>query len=553
MILMKKIITLALSCLLASAASAQSQPKQSITASFEEFRRGVLDRYQEFRHTVLEHYADFLEGKWHEYEPLEPMTKTETPKPVKVPSVNLSKPSTTPVKMPDPKLADIPKVDIPAPDPAPQPGEPKLPPSPFDTPKAETPPEAIKEIPLTLNVRPDMGAPVLGVSKTPLPVIPPMEEETESTPVEEEDMTGKEVVDFYGMQIAVPMIDFKISESLDKVSDFARHWKTLDEQDAAEKIEEALMPVMDKLGLNDYLKFEFLCAYMDSKFPNSGKSPKMSAVHYMLANLGFNARIAVATKSGDPIILIPAEQKLYAVTYMNLGGENFYVLGGRNANLAGSTLATCDLPKGASSGKKFNMLIDGLNLPRKDRQFDVNHGDMHLSGKVNENLMPVVYRYPQMSTGEYAKCVLDKDLRESLVDQVKQQLGGKDMLKATDELLQFVQSGFQYATDDDFHGFEKPYFLEENLYYPKNDCEDRAIFYTYLLWNALGVENHLLAFPGHESASVSLPGKDVKGTSYSHNGKTFFISDPTYLGSNTGMCMRQFETTPPTIDYVYSK
>lgn len=62
-------------------------------------------------------------------------------------------------------------------------------------------------------------------------------------------------------------------------------------------------------------------------------------------------------------------------------------------------------------------------------------------------------------------------------------------------LLQFVQSGFSYATDDAFHGFEKPYFLEENLFYPKNDCEDRAIFYTYLLWNALGVENQLLCFP----------------------------------------------------------
>lgn len=549
---MKKFISLTILSVISSAAFAQSPANNGFTSSFEEFRRGVHDRYQEFRRTVLDHYADFLEGKWHEYEPLEPLSKKEAPKPVKLPDVNLSKPASSPVRLPEPKLAEIPQVSIPQPDPDPKPGEPTIPPSPFDTPKPITPPEAKQEIPLTLNVKPDLGTPLLAKSKTPLPVIPPIEEQPEEN-VTEEDLTGKELVDFYGLSVAVPKIDFQINRNLEKVSDFARHWKILDDQDVAKNIEESIIPVTDKLGLNDYLKFEFLCAYMDSKFPEASSSPKMSAVHYIIANLGFNARIAVTTKTGEPIILIPTDQKLYGVTYMTLGGENFYILGGRNANIAGSTLATCDLPKGASAGKKFNMLIDGLNLPRKERAFSIDHGDIHLTGKVNENLMPVVYRYPQMATGEYAKCVLDKDLRESLVEQVKSQLGNQDALKATNDLLQFVQAGFEYATDDDFHGFEKPYFLEENLYYPKNDCEDRAIFYTYLLWNALGVENHLLAFPGHESASVSLPGKDLKGTSYNHGGKTFFISDPTYLGSSTGMCMRQYETTSPTIDYIYAK
>ncbi len=176
-----------------------------------------------------------------------------------------------------------------------------------------------------------------------------------------------------------------------------------------------------------------------------------------------------------------------------------------------------------------------------------------MTGTLNENIMPIVYKYPQMDTEGFAVSVLDKDLRDNLVNQLKNQLADKDKLTATNELLRFMQFGFDYATDDEFHGFEKPYFLEENLYYPKNDCEDRAIFYTYMLWNALGVENQLLAFPGHESASVTIPGASVSGTSYNHEGKTYYISDPTYVGSTTGQCMRQFETTPPTIDYSYSR
>lgn len=550
-----------------------SQAPAQAPASFEEFRQGILNDFQEFRNTILAHYADFLEGTWHEYEPLEPLTKNDVPKPAKMPDITLNKPSVGTVTLPTPNIAPLPGQAQPSladqlGDKA-RPGQsapvttPNLPDSPapikspFDKPKTEIPPEAKSEVPLSLGVKPDLGAPILAV--VPNMVAPQVPEEPEiaeepetpAAPAQEESREGKEVVNFYGMDILVPQVDFNISRSLDKVSDFARHWKTLDEQEVAERVQEAVMPVVEKLGLNDYLTYEFLCAYMDSKFPDCGISPRMSAVHYMLANLGYNARIAVATKTGDPIILIPAEQTLYAVTYMQLGGQKFYVLGGRNVNLAGSSLATCDLPKGASSGKKFNMIVNELNLPVKERKFDVNYGGLHLSGTMNENMMPLVYRYPQMETSDYAISTLDPTLRRNLVAQVKEQLGGKESLEATNKLLDFVQNGFQYATDDEFHGFEKPYFLEENFYYPKNDCEDRSIIYTYLLWNALGVENQLLAFPGHESASVTIPGVDISGTSYTHDGKRYFISDPTYIGARTGQCMRQFETTSPTIDYTY--
>lgn len=544
---MKKLLIISVLILTTLSGSAQNQSMQA----FEEFRKGIHDKYQDFRKTILDHYADFLEGTWHEYEPLEPLKKQNAPKPTAVPTVSQDKPSDNPAILPSPVIAKIPEVS-PATPPTVKPEHPKVPgqiSSPFDTPKPEIPAEAKKEIPLTLGIKPQLATPILGtVPKLPIPV----EEDTRpELPVVTESREGKDVIMFYGMEILVPKINFTINTSLDKVSDFARHWKILDQQETFDKFKETVLPHIENLGLNDYLTYEFLCAYFDSKFPESGISSKMSGVHYMLANLGFNVRLAVATKTGDPIILIPADQTLYGITYMTLGGEKFYVLGNRNANLAGSSLATCDLPKVASEGKRFNMLINGLNLPRKDRKFELNHGNLHLSGIINENIMPLIYRYPQMETSAYALSTLEPELRKNLISQFKSQLEGKDRLKATDELLQFVQSGFSYATDDDFHGFEKPYFLEENLFYPKNDCEDRSIFYTYFLWNALGVENQLLAFPGHESASVTLPGADIRGTSYEHEGKRYFISDPTYVGSSTGMCMRRYETTTPKIDYTY--
>ncbi|MDE6337706.1 MAG: hypothetical protein K2L34_14165, partial [Muribaculaceae bacterium] len=326
----------------------------------------------------------------------------------------------------------------------------------------------------------------------------------------------------------------------------------MDEQNLAERVGNTIMPKIKQLGLNDYLTYEFLSAYMDSKFPDAGVSPKMSAVHYLLANQGYDVRIAVTTGTGDPVILMPCEQMIYGNSYMTIGGRNYFLMAPPGVNLNGVRLATCDLPKAAKNGKAIDLRIDGLSLPMKERPFKISQGGLTLTGILNENLMPIVYRYPQMDTEGFAVSVLDKNLRKDLIGQIKSQLGNKDKLTATNELLRFMQFGFDYATDAELHGFEKPYFLEENFYYPKNDCEDRAIFYTYMLWNALGVDNQLLAFPGHESASVSIPGASIRGTSYENNGKIYYISDPTYIGSTTGQCMRQYETTSPTIDHTYS-
>lgn len=179
---------------------------------------------------------------------------------------------------------------------------------------------------------------------------------------------------------------------------------------------------------------------------------------------------------------------------------------------------------------------------------------MKIAGEFNRAVIPLLYRYPQMETADYARCNVLPSVRKELVKQLKEQLGGLSKPQAVNKLLTFVQNGFEYSTDEDFHGFEKPYFVEEMLFYPKNDCEDRAIFYTGMLWDALGVPNQLIAYPGHESAAVALPSKPAdcpQATSHTYSGSTLYISDPTYIGSVTGMCIPQYVTTVPKIDYTY--
>lgn len=361
-----------------------------------------------------------------------------------------------------------------------------------------------------------------------------------------------EEFEFYGLPIQVPRVDFSITDKLYSNGDYAAQWRSLQKQEVAERVLPAMKNVASDAGLNDYLLYQLVNFYVDSKFPDADATSRMSTVHYLLAHLGYDARIAT-TGDGTPLLLIPFNQTIYSRTYLMMADKKYYVFEPEGFSLAKSgpqPIMTCRLPEGTDGGKSMDLRLGELRLPENPKKFDLAYGPLHLTGEVNENLMPVLYHYPQMPVSDFANSNIQPDLRRSLVKQMKEQLSGMSGDEAVAKLLEFMHSVFDYATDEDNHGFEKPYFLEEMLYYPKNDCEDRAIFYTYFLWNALGKPTQLISFPGHEAATVCLD-TPVEGTAYDYDGETFYISDPTFIGSKTGMIMPTYRTTPPKIDYTF--
>lgn len=489
------VVSLMTGIIWSAAALAQDNRK-----SFEEFRKEILSGYSDFRKTILDHYADFLNGEWHEYESLNGERRDKTPKPSRVPSVEPSKAS-----------VPSPEVSVPV--------RPVTPSSANDKPAANLP------------ERPGRPA----VSESP------------SEP-------GEESFEFFGLPMSLPHIDFNISYRLSSPSDYASQWKALDKAGIAKRLMPSIKRLAEQTGLNDYLTYELVKAYIDAGFPQADNSSRFSVVHYLLANLGYDARIAMSG-GGAPILLLPFNQTIYARNYMMIGSDKYYVFapdGYDYSRLAGEGIRTCALPKDADKGNKFDLVLGELKIPVSPKSFSYEYGPLRLTGEVNENLMPILYRYPQMPIADYAVSCPDPGLRRRLVEQVKSGIGSLDGDEGVEALLGFMHNVFDYATDQEFHGFEKPYFLEETLYYPKNDCEDRAIFYTYFLWNALGREAQLVSFPGHEAATVRLD-KPVNGTAYNSSGKTYYISDPTFIGSHTGMVMPVYRLETPKVDYTYSR
>lgn len=498
---------------------------------FEEFRKGIMDNFNSFRSRVLDHYADFLAGEWHEYEALEATEKYSAPKPAQMPVMEMEVEEIEPQKkelMISLGFADVDLKELqPKPD-----------------------PDFLKWI---------RDARELYTANPNVTEISFAQEDLGKQPGEGDIVTpdgfladyGGDIFNFYGMQFALPKTDFKILPKIDDLDDFAKQWTYLDSQKFADRLIPEVRKIQQLTGISDYLLFEMLMAYADSRFPEANDAAKMAFTHYLLCQMEYSVRIAIDT-NGQPFMLIPFEEPIYGRSAMNLD-KQYYVFStpGRPFRQRAG-LRTPYIPEADGLGKSLSLRMNGLNLPMNPFHYSFEYDGLTLEGDMNQNIIPILYKYPQMDTSGFAASVISQDVRDDVVRQLKEQLGGLEPIMAADKLLAMIQFGFPYATDDNYHGFEKPYFFEEILFYPKSDCEDRSIFYSYLLHNALGLEADLIAYPNHEATAIRAEQVWGGDDHYVRHADKFFISDPTYSGAPTGSSMPRYKGVTPKVDLSYS-
>lgn len=456
---------------------------------FDSFRKGIKDGFNTFRKKVLNDYDKYLDGVWHEYNAFRGEERSDTPKPRKAPVAQTK---------PEPPVAQ----------------SPILPECPVETSPAN---------------RPEITVPAL-----------------QSMPPN----TNWAYFNFYGIIVRVPTIDVQGTTASSFPKDFAILWK----QFSNSHIEKKVLPYFEEIivehGFNDWFTFELIRAYVDSAFGTATSGLRIVLTHYLLVHLGYDVRIGLKNDR-QPMLLVAFKQMVYARSYTILSGQRYYSFydNQEDTNITeGFSFCTYDIPNDMDAGSAMDLLIrQDIEMPYSPHRYYFQHGNVKIEGEVNANVIQMLYRYPQMPVGCYAKSVVNKNIHEKVAEQLRQQLTGIPRAEAVDTLLHFVQSAFQYATDEEQHGFEKPYFFEETLFYPQCDCEDRSIFYSYLLWQVLEVENHLISYPGHECVAVHLD-STIHGCCYRYNDKEFYISDPTYIGSVTGMCMPAFLNERPEIE-----
>lgn len=463
---------------------------QDINSDYKAYREGLLNGYQDFRKGILEDYANFLDGVWKEFQMFRGVKRDETPKPVVVPKVEEVSESPEPTVVPEPTV------------------------KPKEEPVAPKPEEPTKPI---TPIKPII-APTLNFS-------------------------------FYGVGVnATKMTTHKVS-SMESAS-ISSVWRKYQKGDSNNVIN-SLKLISSSFGLNDWFTFELVRNYVDALLKSESSSDRIVLQHFLLTHFGYDVRIARTNM--QLLLLVPFQQKMYERSYLNIDGSKYYVFQDDINPISESsmTIYTCELPNDAYKGKFIDLVFvrQSLKLNKgSDKTCTLSDGRLHITGTVNSGMMEMLRHYPHMDVPHYAKSQVLPPFHKNIIEQFRPQISGMSQKQAANALLHFMQYAFEYATDGTQHGYEKPYFIEENFYYPKNDCEDRSIFYAFLVHNLLGLDVHLVQYPGHECTAVNFTDKSILGDGYIYGGKHYVICDPTFIGAQIGKCMPSLVNEKPIVE-----
>lgn len=263
-------------------------------------------------------------------------------------------------------------------------------------------------------------------------------------------------------------------------------------------------------------------------------------IWFYLNKAGYKAKVGILNNKIK--LFVPTMSKLYDVPYFNSNEDvKLYILDLDNMNQSVSgSLYTYpnDYP---DADRIFDMsvpLTPVLNrkLETKELRFSYESKTYKLSAEYPASLIKFYEYYPYTNLDIYFNAAVSEELTGSILPQLREIISDKPKPVAANMLLRFVQTAFDYKTDQPNFGREKPLFPEETIYYEYSDCEDRSVLFAYLVRELLGLEIIGLNYPGHVATAIKFDAV-VEGDKIQYDGKEYVICDPTYINAYVGMCM----------------
>jgi hypothetical protein len=322
----------------------------------------------------------------------------------------------------------------------------------------------------------------------------------------------------------------------------AAYWKNLSAADYNSTLAQALH-YKEKLNVNDWGYCELLFKYSKA-VQNSSIDESYLFTWFMLVKSGYLVRIGY---EGERVaLLIATDNILYGLPYFYPEGskQTLYSISLENniKPLTGNLFIYKDDYPGSS--ELFDLSIKetptiSSSFAKKTLEFNIGGVDYTIPISYDKSAIDFFEYYPQTNLNVYFSAPMSNDASGKLLDELNALIKGKDEVDAANFLLHFVQYATEYKIDEEQFKREKPFFPEESLHYEYSDCEDRAVLFSYLVTNLLGLEVIGIDYPDHVATAVCFTSK-VNGRFVEHKGKRYIICDPTYLGAGVGVCMPEY-------------
>ena len=290
------------------------------------------------------------------------------------------------------------------------------------------------------------------------------------------------------------------------------------------------------LKLNDWGVFLFVRDVSNALCADANASVVMQ--QFLLNELGYKSKMARRADRDQMLLFVATDCKMYGRPYFTKDGLNYY-------NLTSDETCQFYMCQEDSPKAKSNIDMQITNAPRLNSGV-VNSvhkngaGTVAVSVDVPKSLMLFYKSMPQCDYSVYVNAKVNPAVADRLLSSLAPIVEGKSETEAANLLINFVQTGFKYATDQEQFGYEKPFFVEELFYYPYCDCEDRSVLYSYLVRNLLKLDVVLLDYPNHIATAVCF-NENVSGDFVTVEGQKYIVCDPTYIGASIGKAMPQFK------------
>ncbi|WP_455635898.1 hypothetical protein [Parabacteroides sp.] len=455
------------------------------------FVRQRMSEYKDYRRKVNQEFASFLESYWKPFSKEQPIEARQQPEPEHPIVFNAPTPSLEPKT--DPRVSTIPPRRL---DPQDQ----------------------------------------------PQPVQVPMEE----IPISENQFT----ISYYGLSLRFPELlegSFRLNGVQEK--QVAAAWETMSSTNY-----KALLDVCQRyqsaFQLNDWaysLLIRQVAEHLCGNLANEMAFMQM----FFLSQSGYKAKIG---RVGNRLhLMLPTNRTLYQTIFITIDQERYFLIGQKT--LEDQSVYTYD-KLFAYATKTLDLDIkQPLLLPEEifERTLQSKAYKTEVTVQLNKNLIDFYKNCPQWEYPVYAQAPVCPKVYETLLPPLAKAVEGKTEAQAANLLINFVQTAFDYKTDHQQFGYEKPFFVEESLFYPYCDCEDRSILYAFLVEELLGLRVVFLNYPNHLATAVCF-NEAVTGDQITYKGKNYLVCDPTYINAPIGKAMPQFKQTIPTvIDFNHRK
>ncbi|ADD68524.1 hypothetical protein Dacet_1760 [Denitrovibrio acetiphilus DSM 12809] len=495
--------------------------------SFDDYLKQEMSAYNSYLEEIDREFSSFLKQKWESYDGKPPVALLDKPKPVEIP-----------VAKPDVKPEPVVIKPKPAPKPVEEPvsvGEPRKEPE-KDIVKEPVPvPPVVKE-----------PAPVVPLPVAPQPQTPAVKE---PAPAYEPSKEAKGLgLSFYGRELDIPT-DKKLVTAVGKPlssKNIAAWWEAVASSNYKPTLN-YMQSQAQEMNLGDW-GYVNLVERFAAKLLGDIPERKM-LVWFFMNKAGYNAKLGY-TDEGTVKVMVPSDKELYGVSYYTFSGVRYYVVDVFGTKQTTEALYTYKgkYPEADKPVRLEKMLYPKLGFAgfSRDLSFTVDGKEHKITTIANRYSIAYLNNFPQADLSVYTSAKTPEWIDKTLLPELKKLIEGKNAKESVDIILHFVQTAFQYKTDDAQFGREKFLFTEETVFYPYSDCEDRSVLFAYLIKNLLELDIVMLDFPGHIAAAIDL-GEYNTGTMLEYNGKHYSVTDPTYINATAGMVMPQYKDTSPVI------